>query len=133
MSRIGVVMLGGPGWPRYAFLDEQGRYWTGTGWSADVKLAMLFAGEQAAAVEYERVIGLVRAGQKIEEYTARVTVRVVGDQQYDLIRLKEYLSAGCRLHLDPDDLEGPIPDAAVTVEIEWDGLKPGTSPPDGGA
>ncbi len=87
---------------------------------------MLFAGEQAAAVDYERVVGLVRAGQKVEEYTAEVTVRVVGEEQYDPERLKWYLSAGCRLHLDPDSLDGPVPDAAVTVEIEWGRLEPRT-------
>jgi hypothetical protein len=125
MARIGVVTLGGPGWPRYALHDEEYRNWTGTGWSADVKGAALFASEQTAAVEYERVVGLVRAGQTTKKYTARVTVRVVGDQQYDPDRLKRYLSAGCRLHLDPDTLDGPAPDSAVTVEIEWDRLEPG--------
>lgn len=133
MARIGVAKLGRPEWERYALFDEQSRYWTGNDWSAEVKRAALFASEQIAAVEYERVVGLVRAGQPVREYTTRVTVRVVGDVQYDPARLKEYLSTACRLHLDPDDLEGPIPDAAVTVEIEWERLTPGATSPDGGA
>lgn len=132
MARIGVAKLGRPAWERYALFDEQGRYWTGGDWSADLRRAALFDTEQTAAVEYERVVGLVRAGQKVKEYTTRVTVRVVGDQQYDPARLKQYLSSACRLHLGPDDLDGPVPDAAVTVEIEWVGLKPGTTSPDGG-
>lgn len=130
MPRIGVAKLGRPEWERYALFDEKYRYWTGTDWSSVVRRAMLFASEQAAAVEYERVIGLVRAGQPVKEYTTRVTVRVTGTEQYDPDRLKAYLSSACRLHLDPDSLDGTAPDAAVTVEIEWDRLKPGTESPD---
>lgn len=132
MTRIGVAKLGRPAWERYALFDEQGRYWTGAEWSADVRGAAMFATEQTAAGEYERVVGLLRAGQPVREYIVRVRVRVVGDQQYDLAGLKAYLSAACRLHLDPDDHDGPVPDAAVMVEIGWDGLSPKPTSPDGG-
>lgn len=121
MSQIGVVTLGRPGWPRLALFDDLSRYWTGAEWSADVTAARLFADEQATAAEYERVVGLVRQGQPVKEYTARVTVRVRGNQQYDLGRLARYLAAACKLHLDQDRDE-QAPDAAVTVQIDWGGL-----------
>ena len=119
-KKIAVEKTGGRRWPRYLLADQDGRFWTGNGWSADRRRALLFAAWNGVSHEYRRIEEQQWQAVRFRDFQAVMSIRVWSETAFSLKELRDYLHVACAIYMDVDRKDsGPVPESMVRVELDW--------------
>lgn len=120
---VEIHRTGDSDWPRY-FLASQNpkgtRFWSGAHWSADFGEACLYAFLPEVCREFERLLLAGPTEQPVQEFEAKVTVKLHSNQPMTEGELARYLDRFADLFLPTD---GPTDDSLIQAEINWHQLK----------
>lgn len=120
---IEICRIGKCDWPRYILVNrsnEGPRYWTGSGWSSELTSSCLFAFLPDVCREFERLRRNQIDGQFVQEFEAKITVKLQGDRVLTEQELARFLDRFAELFLPTD---GPTDDSLVQAEIHWHELR----------
>jgi hypothetical protein len=110
-------------WPRY-FLAARSRegdlFWNGERWVSDCREVCLFAFLPEVCREFERLQVQRHCQQFVQEFEAKVTVRLHSDQAMSERELARFLDRFAELFLPTD---GPTDDSLIQAEIHWRELR----------
>lgn len=110
-------------WPRYflAARSRQGvRFWSGEQWVADFAEVCLHAFLPEVCREFERLQIQQHRERSVEEFEAKVTVRLHADRSMSAAELARFLDRFAELFLPT---EGPTEDSLIQAEIHWHELR----------
>lgn len=132
MQKIAVERTGSPAWPRYLLHDDQGRWWTGDGWSGDRRSALLHADFNEAAHTYRRLEEEQWAGVPSTDFEGVITLKVWSGTRFTVQQLQDYMHQAVSILLNHETHgSGPVPDSLVRIDIDWSRLteaQPGDRP-----
>ena len=120
---VEIHHTGDSDWPRY-FLASQSskglRFWSGGNWAADFGEACLYAFLPEVCREFERLLLEGQPEQFVQEFEAKVTVKLHSNQPMTESELARYLDRFADLFLPT---HGPTDDSLIQAEINWHQLK----------
>ena len=113
--------MGTPEYPRWVISDCFLRFWTGTGWSATQREALLYTDANEACAEMQRLLMLEYGNKPHTRYIAPVIVDVYSDKPVRKRDLQLWLSRSCRLLVNPPGKKshGPMENSLGLVNIQW--------------
>lgn len=120
---IEICRIGSTDWPRYVLFHhspEGARFWNGTEWVVEFPNACLYAFLPDACREFERLQTNHIGGQFVQEFEAKITVKLQGDRTMTERELAHFLNRFAELFLPTD---GPTDDSLVQAEIHWHELR----------
>ena len=120
MKKITVEKFGSPAWPRYVLHDDQGRWWTGDGWSGDRRSALLYADWNDVSHEYRRLEAAQWSSLPLRNFEATISVQVRSGQDFTIEQLQDYLYRAITIMLNHEGHgSGPVPDSMARIDIDW--------------
>ncbi len=120
---IEIHRTGESDWLRYflaARTPERIWFWNGAGWAGEFAEARLYAFLPEVCRAFERLQRKEHGGRFVEEFEARVTVRLHSGQPLGAEELARFLDRFAELFLPTD---GPTENSLVEAEIHWHELR----------
>lgn len=106
---------------RYAVTAADGRYWTGTGWAAQQRDALLYAGHHDAAADAHRILWKqFRRHTVYQQFVVPLEMQVFADTEISPGELKGFAKKCIKLSaLYADHGTGPRPGSLVLPRLNW--------------
>jgi hypothetical protein len=114
--RITVACLGSSDWPRFAIQRSRARYWTGRGWSHDLRDAWLFHDEQEALSQAIVMQDHIRPRRFVT--TALI---VLDDEPFTVKDLRKALEQSTVTLAVPE--HAGLDDTYIEIDLDWTGLE----------
>jgi hypothetical protein len=109
---------------RYVLMDHLKRFWTGDGWTPDVRQALGNASILDAHKEYQRVVEEISHDKPVRTFEAVIRVRAFTDQPFDVEALRDYLERASRFCQDTERMgDGPVTGCLVLQKADYSVLK----------
>lgn len=109
---------------RYVLMDQRERYWTGDGWTHDLRKALRHADILGAHTEYQRVVEGLYQDKPVRIFEAVIRLRVFADQPFDAEALRDYLERASRFSQDTERMgDGPVEGCLVLQRADYAELK----------
>ncbi len=111
-------------WVRYAIQDEQGRYWTGRGFTKDERRALAYADENVIARDMRRILKRRCKGLIRHRFVAPVVIDVYADEgPVDQEEMAWFLSQNVFVSMDGLGT-GVSPDESIILPlVAWKSLR----------
>jgi hypothetical protein len=117
---------------RYVLMDHLERFWTGDGWTPDLRQALRHASILDAHQEYQRVVEEMCHDKPVRTFEASIKVRVFADQPFDVEALRHYLEQASRFSQDTERMgDGPVNGCLVLQKADYSELKEVPTAPGG--
>ena len=105
---------------RFVVSDSHLRFWDGSGWQSDERLARLYATSSEAACVVQQLLMIHYTGRKVRRYVAPVIVDLYSDQEITEEELQAWLVRAARLILHaPQHGNGPVEGSLGLCSIHW--------------
>lgn len=113
--------------PRFAIFDQETNRWfsgrNGKTFSEFRQDATLYYWEDEANEHLFALEDKTYEGKPVRSFEGKISVSVVGNQDYDLEALMAYLQRAAILYLDNSESSGPSTNSLARVTIDWADLK----------
>jgi hypothetical protein len=109
---------------RYFLVNRKRRFWTGDGWTRNLRKAMRFASLRDVHDEYQRLLARLFEDVPVREFEAVIRVRVYTNRPFDLETLRDYLNRWARVGVDCENTnDGPQDDCLILQRADYSALK----------
>jgi hypothetical protein len=109
---------------RHILTDQRERYWTGDGWTHDLRKALRHANILGAHTEYQQVMEELYQDKPVRTFEATIKVRVFTDQPFDVEALRNYLERASRFSQDTERMgDGPVGGCLVLQRADYSQLR----------
>ncbi len=118
-----INRVGDSNWPRYVLVarsPQDAQFWNGAAWVSDLSAARLYAFLPEVCREFEKLEARRHDENFVQEYEAKVTVKLHARQPISERELARFLDRFAELFLPTD---GPTGDSLIQVEIHWHELR----------
>ena len=109
---------------RYVLMDQRERYWTGDGWTHELRKALRHADILGAHTEYQQVMEALYQDKPVRTFVATIKVQVFTDQPFDVEALRDYLERASRFSQDTERMgDGPVGGCLVLQRAAYSQLR----------
>lgn len=117
--KLEILAVGSPKFPRFIIANDQGDVFDGTSFTNDRDQAILYAEDQAVALQHNILQEAMFKGCPLQEFVVPLNIRVRAAGRYTKEELEECLERMVSIIIDQEKAASPFQESMVQLDVTW--------------